>query len=96
VTFEYVITFPVLGDGCFAGTIRYGTIGSRPIHAAACAECWAAVYDQPAFEDVVLWLRDHLAVIHGVHFLVFLCLTLSTEPTPPGSGYATKDTDDDL
>jgi hypothetical protein len=60
------ITLPVHGAGRPAGTIRHGAIGPRPIHAAACRRCGAAVYDRPAFDEVALWLRDHLAVDHGI------------------------------
>jgi|SRR5580704_12187492 hypothetical protein len=60
------VTLPVFGDGDFAGTIRKGGVGRVPINAAACARCWAVVYDQPTFDGVALWLRDHLASAHGI------------------------------
>jgi hypothetical protein len=64
------ITLPVLGDGCDAGTVSYGTAGSHPIHAASCAECGAAARDRSAFEEAAHWLRDHLASAHGIRALL--------------------------
>ena len=59
------IALPVSFAGHSAGVIQYGTVGSRPIHAAAC-RCGAAVYDQPAFEDAAQWIRRHLSGVHGI------------------------------
>jgi hypothetical protein len=59
-------TWPVLGDSRFVGTIRKGWVGSFPIHAAACALCDAAVYDQATFGDAASWFSSHLVRIHGV------------------------------
>jgi hypothetical protein len=47
-------------DGRLAGALRYGH------HGAACGlpGCGAAVYDISDFEDVAIWLRDHLVNRH--------------------------------
>jgi hypothetical protein len=63
------VTLPVFGDGDFAGTIRRGSVGHVPIHAAACAKCWAVVYYQPTFEETALWFPDHLASAHGIRIV---------------------------
>jgi hypothetical protein len=59
------ICLPVSTAGRPAGMIQHGTVGSYPIHAAAC-RCGAAVYDQSTFEDAAQWIRRHLSAVHGV------------------------------
>jgi hypothetical protein len=48
------------------GTLRHGTVEGRPVHAAACAVCYAGRFDQPDFDRVKRWILDHLASDHGV------------------------------
>ena len=66
VNLHYPVTLSVLGDGCLAGTIRWGTIGGRPVHSAVCGVCGALVSEQPVFEDTAVWLRDHAVGAHGI------------------------------
>lgn len=41
--------------------VRYGTVGTHPVHSEAGAMCWWGVYEQVAVRT-----RDHLAYVHGV------------------------------
>jgi hypothetical protein len=63
-----IIGLPIVSDGHHVGTIRHGTVGSQPIHAAAC-RCGAAVYDRLAFDDAARWIRDHLRATHGIEVI---------------------------
>ena len=60
------ITLPVDGAGRLAGTLRQGQVDAHPVHAAACARCWWALYDQPSFDGTARRLRDHLADVHRI------------------------------
>jgi hypothetical protein len=59
------ICLPVSTAGRPIGVIQHGTVGSCPIHAAAC-RCGAAVYDVATFDDAARWLRRHLDGAHGI------------------------------
>lgn len=59
------IALPVSLAGRPVGVVQHGTVGSYPIHAAACW-CGAAVYDQLAFADAAGWIREHLESVHGI------------------------------
>jgi len=67
------ITLPVGHAGSLAGTLRRGQVDAHPVHAAACARCRWALYDQPAFDATARRLRDHLA---GAHRIGVVCLDL--------------------
>ena len=64
------VVLPIDADGRFAGTIRHGWVDAHPIHAAACAWCWEAIYDTPTFGDAAAWLGAHLTEVHGARRIV--------------------------
>lgn len=61
-----LLTMPVLRSGAVLGMIRIGSVRGRPVNAAACTRCGAAVFDLPSARRVARWLRDHLANEHDL------------------------------
>ncbi len=59
------VVFTLISGGGRVAVVRHGWVRGRPVHAAACALCWAGVYDQAEFAKVVLWVQDHLERVHG-------------------------------
>jgi hypothetical protein len=52
--------------GHVVATVRCGSVGGHPLHAAACSAsgCHAAIYTNSTFDGAVVWLRGHL-LTHG-------------------------------
>lgn len=73
------VVVPLDGAGHFAGTLRHGTVGRHPVHAAACSLCWDAVYDQSTFEVAALWMRRHLSDVHRIRVVKVDARRLSRE-----------------
>jgi len=65
-----LIGLPITNAGRPVATVQYGTAGSHPLHAAACRLCGTATHDRLAFDDAVLWIRDHLSATHAVDAVV--------------------------
>lgn len=60
------IVLPITEGRALVAVVRYGWVGTSPVHAGACALCWSGLYDCPEFDGAVRWLFGHLGACHAI------------------------------
>lgn len=67
-------TMEIIADGKPAGRVRIGTVGGRPVPAAACRRCRAMAFEDTVADDraALAWVLEHLREVHGARHVAAL------------------------